>query len=414
MSERKGRTAMAAFVIAFSVAVVMVIASLSFGFLRGALRKAEAAFPPGTLQIRPKAFNIAMLSINTGAITDQVVERVRSMPGVEYAAPQLPMKMPLRAEGDIMGNAVGTEALIVGIDPVLVRKEVKPGLKFEYDARTTEPVPCMLPRAFLDMYNLAYSESMGLPKINEDFALGRHFKLMLGESFSGVEGTKKKEVNCRIVGLTANPALHVGVLIPLRYADEFNKWYMGRSEHKYSVLHVKVRELKNLDTVTSQVQSMGYLVESNKESLQRFQSMIRIAGLASWVFGLIVLAIAATSIFNTFSLIMGQRRGEVGLLRAVGGTRRLIIGLFASEVVAIGFCGGTLGVVVTWGVLRWVDSALAVRFQNMSFMPEHMFVTTWPMVLTCIGGAVLLSMLATFPIIRRTANTPPAVLVSET
>lgn len=416
--ERKTRTGIAIFVIAFAVAVVMVIASLGFGFLRGAAAKAEQTFPPGMLVVKPRALNVSFLAFNTGIIDDSTVEHIRELRGVEYVAPQLSIKVPMRAQAVIVGHQAESDVVIVGIDPVIVRDDVKPGYRFEYEKNTSSPIPCIVPQNFMLMYNMAYSESMGLPKITEAFAVGKTFELYLGESlilegFATQPQKKKKKVICEIVGLTANPSLLSGALIPLGYAREFNRWYTGREIQNYSALHVKMKEISLLDDVTSRIQDMGLVVESNRDLLQRFQFVTRAAALLTGVFGFIVVAIAAASIVNTFSLILNQRRGEVGLLRAVGASRGIVTGLFMTEVASIGFLGGLLGALASWGVLRWADQRIISMLPKVSFLPEHLFLTHWGLIAACVFGAVALSVFVTLPIILRTTSSHPAVLISE-
>lgn len=413
LAERKMRTATAVFVIAFAVGVVMVVVALMLGFLQSATAKAREVFPPGVLVVKPKAVNIAVLAINTGAITDGTVEQIRSMPGVEYAAPQLSLKMPMRVEIEIMGQVISSDAAVVGIDPQLVQADVKKGFTFSNNINTSEPVPSVLPRYLLDIYNLAYSESMGLPKINETFAIGKLATLYLGDSFLTGEQQKRREIPCRIVGLTSDPSLVMGALIPIAWAQEFNNWYHGPRETKYTAVHVKVKDLEHLDQVTSSVQGMNLLVESKRDTLEKIHFATRAVGAVSAAFALIVVAIAAVSIFNTFSIIMGQRRGEVGLLRAVGGTRRIVTWLFVMEVGVIGLLGGILGVGATWALLGWADKAILMRLPKISILPDHVFRVTWPVVVACLVGAVLLSLAASLPMILRTTHRPPANLIAE-
>jgi ABC-type lipoprotein release transport system permease subunit len=413
LGERKARTATAVFVIAFAVAVVMLVGGLTSGFIRSAMEKAEEAFPPGMLTIKPRAVNVAMLSISTGVINEAVVKQVREMEGVEFAAPQLSLKMPLRVEGEIIGQVVSTDALVVGIDPVLVAGDVKKGFTFSNDVNLSEPVPAILPRYFLDMYNLAYSESMGLPKINESFALGKDFDLYVGESYLTGELQKRRQLKGRIVGLTSNPSLFVGALLPLGWAEELNRWYHGERETKYNALHVKVRDLKRLDEVTSQVASMNLIVESKRDTLEKINFIARAVVALTGLFAVIVIAIAAASIFNTFSLIMTQRRGEVGLLRAVGGTRGLVTRLFVLEVAFIGLIAGILGVGITWALLAWADSLIVSQLPKISLMPEQIFVVPWYLAAACVLCAVMLSTVASLPIILKTTRTAPASLIAE-
>lgn len=417
LAERKGRTVSTVLVIAFAVAVVMVVVALGFGFVRGIVVKAREAFPPTVLMVKPRTLNVSILSFNTGVINDRVLESVRKMPGVEYAAPQLALKMPLRAEGEVMGQTAETDALVVGIGPEVVKSDVRSGFKFDYDETSTEPVPCIVPNLFLDMYNLAYAESMSLPKINDNFAMGKTFKLMMGETYlfgdAGNNTGKKMEVKCRIVGLSPNPSLKAGVLIPLRYAQEFNRWYTGKDASSYSAMHVKVAEVSQVDGATSAIVAMNLVVDNPKSDLEKFQFVAGAAGAILALFALAIAAIAAVGIFNTFSLIMSQRRGEAGLMRAVGATRRVVAGLYLLEVGAIGFCGGILGALFSSALLRWADGEILGRLPKVSFLPEHLFATSPLIAFGCVLGAIALSVAATLPVIIGTANTPPAALVAD-
>ncbi|MBX7246016.1 MAG: ABC transporter permease [Candidatus Sumerlaeaceae bacterium] len=417
LAERKARTLIAAFVIAFAVAVVMVVASLAQGFLRGALAKAEQAFPRGALLAKPRTMNIMMLAVQTTKIDDAVVEKIRALPGVEYCAPQLSMKMPLRAEAEIAGQQAVTDAVVVGVDPVTVKSDVKPGYKFDYDEGTSSPMPCVVPAFFLDMYNLAYADSAGLPKVNETFPIGKHVKLYLGESYllgaTGNPQGKAREFDCQIVGMTQNPSFRSGILIPIGYAREFNKWFTGTDKADYNAAHVRVGDLAKLDEVTSAIAGMNLTVESNRDVIEKFRFVVRSVTVMTGAFALIVVAIAAVSIFNTFSLIMTQRRGEVGLLRAVGGTRKTVTKLFLTEVASIGLIGGVIGVAASWPLLAWADGRILAQLPKVSFLPERLFFVSWPMAVACVVSATLVCVLTTLPAILRTTRMQPTQLVSE-
>ncbi|MEI7634662.1 MAG: FtsX-like permease family protein [bacterium] len=416
LAEHKARTFSAIFVIAFTVGIVLLIAALGFGFLGGAMRRAEAAFPPGILVVKPRALNIAMLSISAGILDRKLADRVSGLPGVEYAAPQLSLRMPLRAEGEVMGQTAVTDAVVVGIGSAAVQSDVAPGYRFNFDPATSQPIPCVVPRLFLDMYNYAYADSMGLPKINSSYPIGKLFTLHLGESYLtgdlGNTDKKRMRLAMKVVGLSSNPALP-GVTIPLGAAEEMNRWYTGRDKQLYNALHVKVRDLGKLDAATSSIQEMGLVVESQRDVLEKFVFLARAVALITSCFGLVIVAIAAVSVFNTFSLIMNQRRGEIGLLRAVGATRRFVMWLFIAEVGIVGLAGGCAGTLASWALAGWADRRLLAALPNVSFLPDHIFSAGPVLILSCVAGAMVLSILATLPVIMRTAGLTPASLVNE-
>src|SRR3970282_2175263 len=61
------------------------------------------------------------------------------------------------------------------------------------------------------------------------------------------------------------------------------------------------------------------------------------------VVGLVVTAGAAFVAFNAFSMSVGQRRGELGRLRAVGMTPQQITAMVLAEAAAVGLLGGLAG-----------------------------------------------------------------------
>jgi putative ABC transport system permease protein len=68
------------------------------------------------------------------------------------------------------------------------------------------------------------------------------------------------------------------------------------------------------------------------------------------VFAAIALLVAAFSIFNTFSILVAQRTRETALVRALGASRRQVLGSALVESVVVGLAGSVVGVVVGLGV----------------------------------------------------------------
>jgi len=72
------------------------------------------------------------------------------------------------------------------------------------------------------------------------------------------------------------------------------------------------------------------------------------------IFALISLFVGAFTIFNTFSIIVGQRTRELALLRVVGASRRQLFRSVLTEAAVVGFLsslvGLGLGVLAAWGL----------------------------------------------------------------
>lgn len=116
---------------------------------------------------------------------------------------------------------------------------------------------------------------------------------------------------------------------------------------------------------------------------------------ALWV---IVVLIAAVALLNTLTLSVLERRREIGVLRAMGTSRRFALRMVLAEAAGIGIVGGVLG--TTFG--------LAMQYVYDGVTPDIMNITVsyrpGPMVLGFAAGALVLSLLGSIPPALRAAR----------
>lgn len=404
----------AVFTVAFAASVVLAVVGTGRGLMRGIVAKAEEALPPDVLTVKPKSANVLMFNVSAPGLDRRTVDRIRALPGVGFVAPQMALKMPLRANGTVMGQTAETDCFVVGVEGAAVADSINSGMSFDDPADTrpddnheTAPIPVVIPRIFLDMYNQAYAESVGLPKINEDFMKGKHFTLVLGGSVllgeAGNPTRKARWLKCRIVGMTSNPSyMRAGLMIPLSRAESLNAWWSGAPADRYSSAFVKVRDTQEADAVARSIRRMDLVVESQNEFLGKIRFASRAATAMGAVFAAIVVAIGAVGILNTFALIMAERREEVLLLRAVGATRRRVMALYGSEAAVIGLAGGTLAAAVCGTALWLVDRRIASATADWAaYIPRQVFAVTPAMLGAVVAGAVVAGLMAAGPAILR-------------
>jgi len=65
-----------------------------------------------------------------------------------------------------------------------------------------------------------------------------------------------------------------------------------------------------------------------------------------WLFGLMALAMAAFVIFNTFRTVVAERRRDLGMLRAVGASRKTVMQLILTESILQGVAGTLIGLIL--------------------------------------------------------------------
>ena len=113
---------------------------------------------------------------------------------------------------------------------------------------------------------------------------------------------------------------------------------------------------------------------------------------AVWI---IVVLVAAVALLNTLTLSVLERRREIGVLRAMGSSRRFTLRMVLVEALGIGLVGGVLGLV--FGATdQWLFSLVSGEMMSfqVSFRPSAM-------VLVFTIGAVAISLLGSVPPARR-------------
>lgn len=85
--------------------------------------------------------------------------------------------------------------------------------------------------------------------------------------------------------------------------------------------------------------------------LRGYSTMVNISSVFALFVGMFI-------IYNSFATAVAQRRSEIGILRALGATRRQVGLLFLQESLALGAIGAVIGVVAGVGIARVVAAAI--------------------------------------------------------
>jgi len=91
---------------------------------------------------------------------------------------------------------------------------------------------------------------------------------------------------------------------------------------------------------------------------------LEMGNVALSIFGVMALAMSAFIIFNTFRTVVAERRRDLGMLRAVGASRRTVLGIFLFESLIQGAIGTALGMLLGWLFALGVMQIAAGVMQN--------------------------------------------------
>ncbi len=162
-----------------------------------------------------------------------------------------------------------------------------------------------------------------------------------------------------------------------------------------------VREIEPLLTPELVARPAGTQVDTD---LERIGNQLNVLTGGLLAFGFIALLVGALVIFNTFSITVAQRLGELALLRALGATRLQVLGSVLLEAAALGAVASAAG--IAGGLL----AATAIRglFTALGFgLPATGLVLSLRTVLVALGVGVLVTVAAgLIPALRATRVAP--------
>jgi len=188
---------------------------------------------------------------------------------------------------------------------------------------------------------------------------------------------------------------------------------------KANVIDVEAAPGVSADTLVTRIQDAirtpGIEVVSGASITQEQQQSTRQAmsfvGDFLLAFGFIALFVGVFVIFNTFAIVVAQRQRELALLRAVGASRRQVLGAVLGESVIVGLLASAVGVVAGIGlavVLRAGLSALGYDLPS-----SGLVVSSRTVIFGLVVGTLVTAASAIVPA-RRAATIAPVAALQDT
>jgi putative ABC transport system permease protein len=137
---------------------------------------------------------------------------------------------------------------------------------------------------------------------------------------------------------------------------------------------------RNLEAALGEHYQVGTLMAGD----EMFASM-QLGQMALSLFGVLALFMGGFIIFNTFRTVVTERRRDIGMLRALGATRRTILGIILAEGLLQGLIGSILGLILGY--------LMAVGVLNAAQAPMSSFVNIQLGAPVVSPGLVLISIL---------------------
>lgn len=172
-------------------------------------------------------------------------------------------------------------------------------------------------------------------------------------------------------------------------------------EGKVSFITVQVEKLESMDAMSLQIQEVANVaVVSDKQLVNSVLSIVGTVGSAMQAIAAVGVLAAVFGIVNTLLTAVYERRREIGILRAIGGTRRTLFVAFILESGLYGLLGGVLGAVLGGFATYWFGPYFTQDAFSAGLTPSASILNLSSLLLALVFSVVLAMVAGLYPAAR--------------
>jgi lipoprotein-releasing system permease protein len=294
-----------------------------------------------------------------------VSAHLRGYPGVEAVSARLLGKGGARYKDEFRGVD------FIGVDPVdedklmKVQKDIVAGDFFDLERRKLS--------AFM---GTKLAEELEL-KLEDDFILARG----------------NKSVRLKLAGLfeTGSALDKSQIYIPLRTAQDL----VGEGD-VVSEVDARIEDIYQAPYIVADLRTLfSYESKSWQDMNADILKLIQTQSIFSWIFYVLIFIIAGFGIANTMIMIISRRTKEIGILMAMGATRRSILKIFMTESLILAPPAAMLGIILAFLAARLIMSydielpseVYMVSRMNIVMTPEYtLYAVAFSLLVNFVAG----------------------------
>lgn len=339
---RKLRTALTTLAVVLGVAVLFGMNSLLPSFL--------ATFQKSLLTSSGKV-DLSVTSESGDTFSSDVLAKIGSVTGIDVASPSLHRNASLPADKFSVG-----QVSVAGIDPPSATKLHDYTVVQGRFLQTGDGNVVVMPKDLATQLKVKIGSELTLP--------------------SSVGTTR-----FRVVGLLNAPNVPgvQEIYVPLSAAQTL--FADGTNLSLVEASYRQGADRAQIESTVKRKLGTSYRLGALDTSSTIF-SNLQYAQYAMNVFGLFALVMGGFIILNTFRTVVSERRHDIGMLRAIGASRGVILGMFLVESVIQGLLGTAIGIMLggafAISLLKAMtplyESLLRVTMGGIVFTPDN-FIT---------------------------------------
>jgi putative ABC transport system permease protein len=330
--RRSSRALLTTLGIAIGIAVIFFLISLGYGLQRMLLMRI-------TTEATLRTLDVASPSVDRLPLTSKSVSEFNDSPNVEFVSPRSSQAVSVR-RGTL--NSETTLRMVDKNYPQLAGLVLSAG-SFEVQAGSVVISPTLA-----ELLGLSAESAIGT-KLIVTFDSLEELEPQTGiETIQGVETVTLSESVPSVTAPKQETYTISGILSQTSLENEMFRIVPTTAAipEPYETIKVSVKSSGDLSSVRDRFVAEGYLVSSLSDTAEQAGRVFRVLRVILGIFGIFSLLVAAVGLLNTMTIAFLERTNDIGIMRAIGASRRDIRTMFLVESTLIGLAGGIIGIIM--------------------------------------------------------------------
>lgn len=407
LKNRKIRTFLTCFSIGIGVMLVVVMGALGQGLQKWSQQKLNNVHDLKQVSVYPEDANKREKLIKENKYSQELafkkidsdtINKIQKINGVDSIRIELASNITGTKIGDKIGKKVG----IIGVDTnytlfsnssvnIITNDKKNKG-------KNTKPIIAGKSLNSTDTNSVLVGEKylnrIGI-KSNYENIIGKEMELKI-DIHGQPSFIKKVKISGVINKLYDDSS---SIITPIDISLEIQEFTSGEKNYfnKYgpSLLQIDAKNINDTKNIYNQVKKTGYSVNSKIDTIEYMQKQNQILNVLLMIGGVIVLLVSSIGVINTMTMSVFEKTKSIGIMKALGGSKRNIKTLFIVQSGTIGFLGGILGVILALLTSSTVNTiVLNIMKKKGPVDIETLFITPYWLILGSIVLAMFISTIA--------------------
>jgi len=218
----------------------------------------------------------------------------------------------------------------------------------------------------------------------------------LGDKLSVITPSSNKIKTLKVTGIFSSGMYEYD--LNLAYVDLASSAKLFGMDKRINGIGIDIDDIRNAADVKEQLKKVlapGYYVRTWQEMNRSLFSALKLEKWAMFVILTLIIIVAALNIVSTLTVMVTQKAKDIGILKAIGATKKVVMALFSMQGVIIGGLGAIFGAIGGMGL-----SLLLKKYHFISLPKDIYYISEIPVKinitdsLIIISSAVLISFLA--------------------